>query len=268
MSDWLNVEIRARIEAASQEVSGFRSFAPFAVARPLGHAADAPTLLVRGAHRAGADVAVSSAECFPLPPGMDVNLAILVPALATALALWERVGLELGEAAATTAGHPLSRLVADLAQRRGAVPSVMLGPAGDASEAADGIQPIDWTDPDDATRQLTQIVGKAPGFAAVDLSGRAEIIDVLLEVMPRFGRLVLAGPPGTPTTVDFYKNVHRKGVVIASTPLEPSAVVSETEGRDIRAQIPRATAILSNRRLAERCAALMGQVRTRAAVPA
>ena len=268
MSDWLNQEVRTRIEAASQEMGGFRSFAPFAVGRPLGYGTDAPTLLVRGAHRAGADVAVSSADCFPLPSGMDPNVAILVPVLASALALWERAGLELGDAAATTAGHPLSPLVADLARRRGAVPSLVLGPAGDAPEPADGIQLIDWTDPDDATRRLTQIVNKTPGFAAVDLSGRPEIIDVFLEVMPRFGRLVLAGPPGGPTTVDFYKNVHRKGVVIASTPLEPAAVVSATEGQDIRAQIPRAAAILSNRRLAERCATLMGQARTRTAVPA
>jgi len=92
----------------------------------------------------------------------------------------------------------------------------------------------------------------------VDLSGRADVIDVLLEVIPRWGRLLLAGPAGTPVTIDYYRNVHRKGIVFATTVLEPSRVFDAHS--DVRSQVARACAILGNSRMAAQCSALLAYV--------
>ena len=64
----------------------------------------------------------------------------------------------------------------------------------------------------------------------MELSGRAEVLDILLEMMPRWSRLLLAGPAGQPVTIDFYKNVHRKGAVIAAMDVEAGSIFDLVEG--------------------------------------
>jgi hypothetical protein len=92
----------------------------------------------------------------------------------------------------------------------------------------------------------------------VELSGRAEVLDILLEVMPRWTRLLLAGPAGKPVTIDFYKNVHRKGAVIAATDIESASIFDAVRGASVRVQIQAATHTLQNARMAHTCLSLLG----------
>ena len=63
------------------------------------------------------------------------------------------------------------------------------------------------------------------GVAAIDLSGKAEITDVLFEGLPRLSRLMLAAYQGAPLNIDFYNNVHRKGVLLRNALCDPLALL-------------------------------------------
>jgi len=146
-----------------------------------------------------------------------------VPLVASILELWERAGLELGETAIVGGPHPLSPLVARAALWSGAGRVVHVGPGA----IGPGITSIDASPADAAVAQLTALVAAAPGVAAVDLSGASSVIELLVATLPRWGRLLLAGPSER-FAVDFYNDVHRKGAVVAGAPLEPAAFLDRT----------------------------------------
>jgi hypothetical protein len=195
-------------------------------------------------------------KCLAVAAALEVTRALALPPLAAALSMWESLRLELGDAAVFTAGGALSTLAGQVALWRGGCPVLELGPAG--AGATPGITHVDWTDPEEAARQLTGATGARPGFAAVELSGRAEVLDILLEMMPRWSRLLLAGPAGQPVTIDFYKNVHRKGAVIGAMDVEAGVVFDPVRGAAARALIPAATHILMNAHMAQTCLSLVG----------
>jgi len=153
-----------------------------------------------------------------LPLELDDDIALRVPVLASVLELWERAGLELGEAAIVGGPHPLSALVAHAAVWSGAGRVMHVG----RGALAPGIATIEASPADAAVARLTGFVAGAPGFAAVDLSGSSAVIELLVATLPRWGRLLLAGPSER-FAVDFYNDVHRKGAVVAGAPLEPAA---------------------------------------------
>jgi hypothetical protein len=155
-----------------------------------------------------------------LPPELDNDIALRVPVLASVLELWERAGLELGEVAIVGGPHPLSALVAHAAVWSGAGRVMHVG----RGALAPGIATIEASPADAAVARLTGFVAGAPGFAAVDLSGSSAVIELLVATLPRWGRLLLAGPSER-FAVDFYNDVHRKGAVVAGAPLEPAAFV-------------------------------------------
>jgi hypothetical protein len=256
VSEPIASEIRVRISSGFT-VAG--STTPFALGRTLsarqGRGGDR-SVIVRGDFHAGTDVAVLTADCVALPEGIDAATAPLVLPVATALSLWQSVDLELGEAAVWTTGGALSALAGQVALWRGACPAVELGPSSATVDRIAGSDFIDWSDAEEAARRLGELIQGRPGFTAVDLSGRADVIDILLEAMPTFGRLLLAGPAGDPVTIDFYKNVHRKGAVIRSTVLDPALAFEPSGGTTIRAEIPRAVNLLANKAMAERCGIL------------
>ena len=105
-----------------------------------------------------------------------------------------------------------------------------------------GIETLSLQDPELAVEKLKQRIAGKTGFAAVDLSGLPEIIDVILEALPRWGRVMLLGFESRPVTIDFYKNVHYKGAVILSAVFDPSLVF--TKDPELVAQLPRAIRIL------------------------
>jgi hypothetical protein len=264
MSERFGDELRIRIETTSMNVAALAGSAPFSAGRvavrggTLGQQAESATVLVRGTHVVDSEIRVRASECLQLDAPLDPASALMVLPLASALASWETLRLELGDAAIWTDGQPLSGLVGQVAIWRGACPGVALGTSAGGDQDPEGVERIDAGDQDAAVAKLSEIVARRPGFAAVDLSGRADMIDILLEVVPRWGRLLLAGPQGAPVTIDFYKNVHRKGIVLAATVLDPAGLIGSKPGRGAADQIAKAAAILGNARMADRCRHLLG----------
>lgn len=152
-----------------------------------------------------------------VPGDVESIDARLVQPTAQALRIWRRLGLEVGEAAIYTGGHELSDIVGLVASWHGAMPVVCLRD-GKTPEGVrrDGVDTITVRDAAEASERLRSLTANAPGVAAVDLCGNGAIVSVLLETLPRWGRLLFAGPSPDPFTTAFYTDIHRKGAQISA----------------------------------------------------
>jgi hypothetical protein len=111
-----------------------------------------------------------------------------------------------------TDGIGLADVIGLVAAWQGALPVVRLT----SGPAIDNVRTIGIDDAAAAAKGLRSLTSCAPGVAAVDLSGNGDVIAMLLDALPRWGRLMLAGPYPAPFTTAFYTDIHRKGVVVCS----------------------------------------------------
>src|SRR5262245_47065106 len=210
--------MRIRAEARCDDLALMSSEHRFAVGRlvDVRHGAGWCTgdrVLVRTLAADGDEIETAAGACVRVPEALESADALLIPAVAQALRLWRRVRLELGEAALHTEAGPFGEIVGLLAAWHGATPVVKLT----ASET--NVEGDDCVTPDDsrtAVERIRTMTAAAPGVAAVDLSGAGHAIAVLLEALPRRGRLLLAAPCAEPFTTAFYTDIHRKGVVVTT----------------------------------------------------
>lgn len=196
------------------------------------------------------EVLLDESQCVAVPTALEAGAALLAPPLALALWMWDRLRLELGELAVYTDGDFFSPLVGQVGLWRGGCPVVRLSGDADHGPLA-GIDVLPTSDLEGVTRELRDRIKEKPGFAAIDLSGRPEVIDLFLEVLPRWGRMMLAGGTRDPLTVDFYNNVHRKGVLLLTSVFDPTRVFQEEWGETY---LTSAFRILQNREMAAACA--------------
>jgi hypothetical protein len=148
----------------------------------------------------------------------EYHKALAIHAVAKSLRLWDRLGLSLGEAVVLTGGHTWSRLVALVATWYGAVPVIMQ--SSDPRPLPPGVVRFESPDRSNRAQILASMLSGLPAVVAVDLSGRADSVDLLLESIPPMSRLMLAGTAGEHLTIDYYVNVHRKGLVLISDVLD------------------------------------------------
>jgi hypothetical protein len=128
--------------------------------------------------------------------------------------IWDSLGLELGELALVAGCHRWSVMAALVATWYGATPVLLLDAS--SGEAPEGVTPVPLTGSDEQARELAAMFAHKPGIAALDLGGAARTVDLLLEALPPSSRLMLAGAAREPLTIDFYANVHRKGLRLLS----------------------------------------------------
>ncbi len=260
MSDSLSGSVRVRVAARSRELPGFEDALPFAtgyiVDAPARHTSSPRPVLFPGDAPTDATLDLPASGIVQLRTALPPAHALLVAPLATAMSFWDRLGLELGDAAVYTHGGPLARLTGQVALWRGGYPVVELSPAD--AVPLPGIIHVDWSDVEEAARHLTNATEPRPGFAAVDLSGRAEMLDTLLETMPRWSRLLLASAAGGPVTIDYYKNVHRKGAIIDATVGDSATLFDAGLGATARAHVDRATQWLEKPAQTAQCLVALG----------
>jgi len=251
--------IEAIVERTSRSLDATGTDLPvYGVARVLG--AGAGNLRINGASHVLAvvdapqstQIELQESQCIPVPHSLGSDEALLALPLAMSLCVWDRLQLELGEAAVYTEGDGFADLVGQVAIWRGGCPVIRLGnDSGRAPLHMGECQMM--SDPEEALRKLQNRIHEKPGFAAIDLSGRPETIDLLLEAVPRWGRVMLAGRTRQPLTVDFYNNVHRKGVLLISSIFDPASVLQHAGSA---AYLPTAFRILQNKEMAAICAQL------------
>ncbi|MBD3868861.1 MAG: hypothetical protein IFK94_12105 [Acidobacteria bacterium] len=171
------------------------------------------------------------------------NQETVAPYLASALHAWEELRLEVGETALVAGSGTLTNVFCLAALWCGACPVITLGPDGHV----DGVSgwDIPAEDPEPTLDRLTTELAAVPAVAAVDLTGRAAVADMFFEVLPQYARLLLAGDTGEPLTIDYYVNIHRKGIDLMAREIDVSSV-------DAR-MLQRASALLSSPDRAEAC---------------
>lgn len=150
--------------------------------------------------------------------GVDSADARLISPTAKALRAWRQLRLEIGDTAIYADGGDLGEFIGLAAFWQGGLPVVRLtrDPAAASELLANDVETIGVADAVSAAERLTRVISTAAGVAAIDLSGNGEVIAMLLEALPRWGRLMLAGPCPAPFTTAFYTDIHRKGVVVCS----------------------------------------------------
>jgi hypothetical protein len=149
----------------------------------------------------------------------------LVQLVTKALWVWDTLRLEIGEVALITDDHRDANLMALAATWYGASPVLFI--TDDEVSVPRGVTPLRPIAGGPETKALAARLSERPGAAAIDLTGRSDTVDVLLEAMPRFSRLLLGGTSREPLTIDYYVNVHRKGLRLVSAALDdPSPSLS------------------------------------------
>ena len=195
-------------------------------------------------------------HCIPVPSTLTPEKAVLLPPLIFALRIWERLGLELGEAAIYTAGSSLSRLVGQVAAWRGAIPVIQLGKEKENDSSLKALEFFAIDDTEDSIRLLSDRIKDKPGTAIVELSGLPECMDIILEIIPKWGRIMCAAHSGSPLTIDFYNNIHRKGVTVQSYAYGQHSLLLDNTV-DLHEQIDQACKILSNEQMSAICKELI-----------
>lgn len=203
-----------------------------------------PALAALDEHGRAARVAV-------LPTDLPWELAVTVPFVAEVLRVWDALGLELGTAALITEAEPWAPLAALAAGWYGATP-LIVGSAG----PPDSSSQVGSAD-DERVIRLRSALAEHPAVCALELTGRAAAVDLVLEAVPRFSRVVFAGAAAEPLTIDFYANVHRKGVLLASTVLSSSRALEAQQSGGTASTLARASRLLERPDRAAACRAAL-----------
>ena len=154
---------------------------------------------------------LAAADCHPLPPTLDEREASPFRLASIAVQGVRKAAIQIGEEVAVVGLGPIGLLAAQWARVAGAqrVTGVDLLPARLELAASCGLDPL-WAsleEADGAAGPPFDVVIEATGVPTVITTALARVCDG--------GRLVLLGSPrGTADSVDFYRDVHRRGVTL------------------------------------------------------
>ena len=187
---------------------------------------------------------VDARTCIPIPAGLLADRAMLVPRLAMALAATDAVALELGDVPICTSGGEDLHLIATVCQWRSGRDVLVLDLSDGHFAATAGCRRIDSSDPQRAIEDISRASATAPGAAAIVLSRKSDAVDILLEAMPMWGRMIISSAGTEPATIDFYNNVHRKGMSLVTGPASPTVLFEPDARTGLRHFAERAIQIL------------------------
>ncbi|MFW9873685.1 MAG: hypothetical protein ACFFG0_11315 [Candidatus Thorarchaeota archaeon] len=155
-------------------------------------------------------------ECIEIPNKINSKLSLIIPLVAKELELFEKINLEIGELVIVTGEGLIPRLLSLCALWHGAKYVIHITAEKTYLPEIETIK-FENLSKNVISIALNQKVNTTPGFVAIDTSGKANIIDYLLETLPVWGRLILMGNTEPQLTIDYYNNVHRKAADIVVT---------------------------------------------------
>ncbi len=196
---------------------------------------------------------IDERECVSLEQDLPSARAMLVPDLALALAICASARLELGEIAVYSSGARHEALIGLVAGWCTGRDVIRIDFNDGAGVTPAGVQKVDGSDPQRALEIIQRSTRNTAGFAAIVLSSKAEAMDVLLEAMPTWGRLVVASRSTESATIDFYNNVHRKGVTVLGMPASPRCMFEPERRTALSPFLIRAMRVMQNDALATAC---------------
>lgn len=150
-------------------------------------------------------------ECAGLGRLADANFAFALPPLAFALMAADLAGFEIGETAVVFGeGSPADIFCLTL-KWCGALPCIRLGAPGNRIPGIESY-PCDAVSLSNSIPVLKETFGKRPGLAVFDAGDDPDPLEFLFEHLPPWSRIVLAGNHRRGLNLDYYNDIHKKGV--------------------------------------------------------
>jgi hypothetical protein len=233
----------------AKRVEGFR------IARVIGafgsgrSVPDGRIVLAPAASGSGPEDRIEAGRCFAMPADLSLGDVSIVPALAHSLWIWDAAGLELGELALLATGATPESLLARVAFWRCGGRVMHLQDGGDTDAIRGDLEVLNASEQPGATERLNEAIRNAPGVAAVICICSPMLMELVLDAVPAWTRIVIAAKTTEPATVDFYNNVHRKGCRIIGAPSSPAAMADEAWYTRAAPYFSRAASIMQNKSL-------------------
>jgi NADPH:quinone reductase-like Zn-dependent oxidoreductase len=180
-----------------------------------------------------------------MPDTLVPEQAALVPHLMLAMRLWDGLELEIGESALVTGSSTFSRVLCHVAFLQGAWPILLNDKPLDLNKEVQEIV-LNRDDPESTEAALNKALTNRPSFVAIEASGQAMLVDLLLEVLPNWGRLMFCHSATEPLTLDYYRNIHLKGAAILTTLLDSKWIFETNKDIMSRELMERAVRLASS----------------------
>jgi L-iditol 2-dehydrogenase len=167
------------------------------------------------AHAGHASHVVVRAELVaPVPDGIDAETAAFSALGLIALLAVRRSRIELGESVAVIGQGQVGLIAAQLARLQGASPLWVVDPLENRLDLGRKVGGADCAvAPEQAIAQAGNLRGGG-ATVVIEATGSPGAVNLALKLVRKGGRVVLIGSTRGETTVNFYTDVHRKGIDI------------------------------------------------------
>lgn len=186
--------------------------------------------------------AVRESRAYPLDDCIGFDEGALVHIATFPMAAIRKCHLEMGESAIVMGLGVLGLVAVELLRAAGAYPIIAVDPVESKRKEALEIgadYALDPFAPDFATTVKDMTNGGA--HVAIEITGKGQGLDMVLDCMRRFGRVALLGcTRDSNFTIDYYKKVHGPGITLVGAhtnarPKQESSLSWWTEADDAKA---------------------------------
>lgn len=174
---------------------------------------------VASAGHHAAYIAVPATKVLPVPPGLADDRAVFFNLASIALQGVRKARVELGEAVAVIGAGLIGLLALQLSRLQGALPVIAIDQDTDrlayaGQSGADRLVPADEHWVETLPTLLADTPGQAPAVV-IEATGHPGVIVSAFAAARPLGRVVLLGSTrGTTDGVNFYRDIHRKGLTV------------------------------------------------------
>ncbi|MBQ9761382.1 MAG: zinc-binding alcohol dehydrogenase [Clostridia bacterium] len=153
---------------------------------------------------------------YRLPDGIPSSAAALVHIATFPMAAIRKCRLEIGESAIVMGLGVLGLIAVELLRAAGAVPIIAVDPIESKRRQALELgadYALDPFDPDFA--KTVKEITDGGANVAIEITGKGQGLDMVLDCMKRFGRVALLGcTRNSEFTIDYYRKVHGPGITL------------------------------------------------------
>ena len=160
--------------------------------------------------------AVKESRAYLLPEGVDFPEAALVHIATFPMAAIRKCRVEMGESAIVMGLGVLGLIAVELLHAAGAVPVIAVDPVESKRHQALELGADYALDPfaPDFAKTVKELTGGG-AKAAIEVTGKGQGLDMVLDCMARFGRVALLGcTRNSDFSIDYYRKVHGPGITL------------------------------------------------------
>lgn len=161
-------------------------------------------------------VVVNAANCLPVPEDAPDEEAVFFNLAAIAMQGVRKARVELGESVAVIGAGLIGLMAMQLAKLNGALPAISVDKdEGRLSFARQAGADVTLIADDSALSSVREVTGADGAAVVIEATGHPEAIPQAFALAGTFGRVILLGSTrGETEKVNFYRDVHKKGLTI------------------------------------------------------